>query len=71
MVKIPEISTVCYIGAGTMGCYNSIVAAISGYQVVIYDVDAKILEQVAARHREYVGFLVANGFFAQIIYKAD
>ena len=61
-VNIPEISTVCYVGAGTMGCYNSIVAAISGYQVVIYDVDAKILEQVAARHMEYAGFLVANGY---------
>jgi 3-hydroxybutyryl-CoA dehydrogenase len=61
-MTIDEIGAVCYVGAGTMGCYNSIVAAISGYTVVLYDVDAKTLEQVPGKHTEMAAVLVANGY---------
>ena len=43
-MTIEEIQTVCYVGAGTMGCYNSIAAAISGYDVVLCDVDEATLQ---------------------------
>ena len=33
-----------------MGCFNSLKAAISGYDVVLYDIDELILAQVAHRH---------------------
>ena len=64
-MPIDEISTVCYVGAGTMGCYNSIAAAISGYRVVLYDVDDKMLEQVPQKHREMAAFLVGGGYCSQ------
>ena len=38
-MTIEEIQTVCFIGAGNMGCFNAIKAAISGYDVVMYDID--------------------------------
>jgi 3-hydroxybutyryl-CoA dehydrogenase len=64
-MKIAEINTVCYVGAGTMGCYNSIAAAISGYDVVLYDVSAETLQQVPQRHAEMAAFLVGGGYCSQ------
>jgi 3-hydroxyacyl-CoA dehydrogenase len=61
-MTIPEISTVCYVGAGTMGCYNSLAAAVSGYHVVLYDVDEQTLQQVGERHREMASMLVGGGY---------
>lgn len=31
------IKKVCFIGAGTMGCFNSLLASAAGYECVIYD----------------------------------
>jgi 3-hydroxybutyryl-CoA dehydrogenase len=64
-MPIPEINTVCYIGAGTMGCYNSLAAAVSGYRVVLYDLDEKVLQQVGERHREMAGLLVGGGYCSE------
>ena len=64
-MPIDEIKTVCYVGAGTMGCYNAIAAAISGYSVVLYDVDDTMLEQVPQKHREMAAFLVGGGYCSQ------
>lgn len=64
-MTIEEIQTVCYVGAGTMGCYNSIAAAISGYDVVLCDVDEATLQQVPQRHAEMAAFLVGAGFCTQ------
>lgn len=61
-MTIEEIQTVCFVGAGTMGCYNSIAAAISGYNVVLYDVDEATLVQVPERHVEMAAFLVGGGY---------
>jgi 3-hydroxybutyryl-CoA dehydrogenase len=61
-MTIDEIQTVCFVGAGTMGCYNSIAAAISGYDVVLYDVDEATLSQVSERHAEMAAFLVGGGY---------
>ena len=47
-----------------MGCFNSLKAAISGYDVVLYDIDELILAQVAHRHQESAAFLVSSGYCA-------
>lgn len=62
MMPIPEIQTVCFVGAGTMGCYNSLVAAICGYRVVLFDQNEDALQQVAQRHAEWAPLLVAGGY---------
>jgi len=59
---IEEIQKVCYVGAGTMGCANSLVAAVSGYDVVIYDVSSESLAEVRDKHREMGAFLVSSGY---------
>lgn len=59
---IDEIQTVCFVGAGAMGCFNSLKAAVSGYDVVLYDVDTSMLQQVAQRHQEFAAFLVGSGY---------
>jgi 3-hydroxybutyryl-CoA dehydrogenase len=64
-MPIEEIKTVCYIGAGTMGCFNSLAAAVSGYRVVLYDVDEATLEAVPERHREMAAMLVGGGYCAE------
>jgi hypothetical protein len=46
---IEEIGTVCFVGAGTMGCSNALVAAVSGYNVELYDISAETLKQVPQR----------------------
>ncbi len=61
-MTIDEIQTVCFVGAGTMGCANSLVAAASGYDVVITDARAEGLDAVAARHAEIGAFLVQVGY---------
>jgi len=61
-MTIKEINNVCYVGAGTMGCANSLVAAVSGYNAVVYDVSEKSLAQVADKHREMGAFLVGSGY---------
>jgi 3-hydroxyacyl-CoA dehydrogenase len=61
-MTIAEIKTVCYVGAGTMGCYNALAAAISGYNVVLHDVDQATLQQVPQRHAELADFLVGGGY---------
>jgi 3-hydroxyacyl-CoA dehydrogenase len=59
---IEEIKTVCFVGAGTMGCINSLVAAISGYQVELYDISDETLKQVEQRFKEFGPFLVGAGY---------
>ncbi len=61
-MTIAEIKTVCYVGAGTMGCYNAIAAAISGYDVILNDVDPAVLQQVPQRQAEMATFLVGGGY---------
>jgi 3-hydroxybutyryl-CoA dehydrogenase len=61
-MTIAEISNVCFVGAGTMGCYNAIVAAISGYDTTLYDIDADALRQAPGRMEEFAGFLAANNY---------
>jgi len=59
---IEEIKTVCFIGAGTMGCSNALVAATCGYQVELYDISEENLKQVEQRFKEFAPFLVGAGY---------
>lgn len=61
-MTIEEIRKVCYVGAGTMGCANSLVAAVSGYDVVLYDLSGESLGQVSDKQREMGAFLVGAGY---------
>lgn len=60
-MTIREIDTVCFVGAGTMGCANSLVAAVAGYNAIIYDISAESLEQVPAKQAEMGAYLVGIG----------
>lgn len=59
---IDEIQTVCFVGAGRMGCFNSLKAAISGYDVVLYDVNTTNLKQVPQLHQGLAQFLIGSGY---------
>lgn len=51
MTKRP-FHKVCFVGAGTMGCFNSMLAALAGYEAVIYDISQDTLDTVSTvQHR--------------------
>ena len=56
-MKIPEITKVCYIGAGTMGCANAMMAALAGYTVVLFDIAEESLAQVPVRLKDVTDYL--------------
>ena len=60
---ISEIKKVCFVGAGTMGCYNSLLAGIAGYEAVVYDISQEALNGVASGHEQLGDFLTAMGIF--------
>ena len=60
-----KIDTVCFVGAGTMGCYNALVAAVGGYRAVLFDSSAPALEAVAQRQRGMAAMLVGAGHCTQ------
>ncbi len=59
---IDEVRTVAYVGAGMMGCVNSLVAAVSGYDVVLHDANADMLGSVGERHAGIGAYMVATGY---------
>lgn len=61
-MTIKEIQTVCFVGAGSMGCANSLVAAISGYDAVMFDVNQESLARVPDTQKEMAAFLVGSGY---------
>jgi enoyl-CoA hydratase/3-hydroxyacyl-CoA dehydrogenase len=60
---ISEVKTVCFVGAGTMGCYNSLLAGIAGYDAVVYDISEEALKGVARGQEQLGDFLTAMGIF--------
>ncbi|MCP4752064.1 MAG: hypothetical protein GY866_14305 [Proteobacteria bacterium] len=55
-----NIRKVCFLGAGTMGCFNSLLTAVAGYEVVLYDVSEEALKLVPQRHREWGAVLMES-----------
>ena len=64
-MTIPEISRVCYVGAGTMGCYNALVAALAGYEVVLYDKLQQSVDAVPEVQQGLAAMFVGAGFCQQ------
>lgn len=52
-MPIDEIKKVAFIGGGTMGSFNSMVAAVAGYEVTVFDVSQEALKNVPDRQREW------------------
>ena len=56
-----EIKKVCFVGAGAMGCYNSLIASLAGYQVALYDISEQTLDLVSERQLNWAPTLVELG----------
>jgi len=65
MMPIEEIKKVCFIGAGTMGCFNSLVTAIFGYDCVVYDISPEALRRAPVRQRELGAMVIQQGKLTQ------
>jgi enoyl-CoA hydratase/3-hydroxyacyl-CoA dehydrogenase len=61
-MKIDEIDTVLFVGAGTMGCANSLIAAVSGYDVILHDANKEILQTVIQRHEGVAAYMMKIGY---------
>lgn len=60
-MPIDEVKKVCFAGAGTMGCYNSLITALSGYSVTLYDVSEEALELLPERQSHWGEILIEQG----------
>ncbi|MDC0546865.1 3-hydroxyacyl-CoA dehydrogenase NAD-binding domain-containing protein [Gammaproteobacteria bacterium] len=60
------IKKVCFIGAGSMGCFNSLLASAAGYECVIYDPCEESLKNRASNQLKLVDFLNHENFFKGI-----
>ena len=52
---------VCFIGGGTMGCYNALLAALAGHRVVLYDVSEETLLRVLPTMNDMASHMIAAG----------
>lgn len=60
-MKIEDLKTVLIIGAGTMGQQIGFISAAHGYDVVLYDVSAEMLEKALQRATALADHFVAAG----------
>ncbi len=60
---ISEVKKICFIGAGTQGCLNSLICSSFGYNSVLFDISEKMLNQVT-RRQQYIGAgFIKQGYF--------
>tara|TARA_X000000950_G_scaffold187221_1_gene226553 strand:+ start:2311 stop:3456 length:1146 start_codon:yes stop_codon:yes gene_type:complete len=57
------IKKICFIGAGTMGCFNSLLASAAGYDCLIYDPFEDALENRSINQAKLANFLKHENFF--------
>ena len=57
------IKKICFIGAGTMGCFNSLLASAAGYDCLIYDPFEDALESRSINQAKLANFLKHENFF--------
>ncbi|GAA6134288.1 hypothetical protein NBRC116188_10770 [Oceaniserpentilla sp. 4NH20-0058] len=60
-MQIPEIKTVCFIGAGTIGAWNSLITAAAGYEVIVYDISQDMLDSAPERQKHFLKGAVKLG----------
>ena len=58
-----SIKKVCFIGAGTMGCFNSLMVSVAGYECVIYDPSEESLASRQENQKAMGEFLSHSNFF--------
>ena len=57
-----EIHTVCFVGAGNMGCFNAVKAACAGYGATLYDRDEPALSRAKNLCAGYFDYFSSIGF---------
>ena len=60
-MPVEEIQTICFVGAGTMGCVNALLAAVSGYDCILYDTSENALESAPQRLALFAPLYAAPG----------
>ncbi len=60
-MAIQEIKKICFVGAGTMGGFNSLLAGLSGYECRVYDSSPEALSRFAERQKELGAGLMERG----------
>jgi 3-hydroxybutyryl-CoA dehydrogenase len=60
-MPVKEIKTICFVGAGTMGCVNALVAAVSGYDCILYDTSENALQSASQRLAVFAPLYAAPG----------
>ena len=61
-----SIKKVCFIGAGTMGCFNSLMVSVAGYECVIYDPSEESLASRQENQKAMGEFLSHSNFFNRV-----
>jgi 3-hydroxybutyryl-CoA dehydrogenase len=61
-MPIEELQLICFVGAGNMGCFNAVKAALSGYRVTLHDVSRENLNQALARCEGIANYLAGSGY---------
>ncbi|WP_372747890.1 3-hydroxyacyl-CoA dehydrogenase NAD-binding domain-containing protein [Litorivivens sp.] len=61
-MTVAEFDRVTFVGGGTMGCFNSLLAAVSGYEAVIYDLDEQVLAAVPLVQEAIGAHLIDIGY---------
>jgi len=64
-MTIKEIKHVSFIGAGTMGCFNSLLAGMAGYDVTLFDISEEVLQLT-----EIVQEIIGAGLVEQNLFTA-
>lgn len=64
-MTIDEVQSVCFVGAGTMGSYNSLITALAGYRVFLYDISEEALLSSPDRQREWIPALTEQGLYSR------
>jgi len=62
---INKIRKICFVGAGTQGCINSLMCSAHGYSSVLYDISQKMLDQVSLRQQHMGTHMIKLGYFTK------
>lgn len=57
-----EVRKVCFIGAGTQGCLNSLICSVHGFESLLYDISPEVLDQVSNRQQAIASNLAKQGY---------
>ncbi len=61
----PDIQSVCFVGAGAMGCFNALLCGAAGLRCTLYDQSPQAIESLQARLLGMGQYLGQQGFFTE------